>query len=72
MSEERGPQVFRYPLSVYHPGKCLSGHLRIMSDSLNFEVFKVVIYIVILWAVTPYGLVSGYQCLRGTYCLHLY
>jgi hypothetical protein len=44
------------------------------ADSFNmrFEILAAVqISMLILWVVTPFGLVSRYQCFEATYYLHL-
>jgi hypothetical protein len=39
---------------------------------VRFEVFRMVkINVVVLWAMTPYTLVGGYQCFGGAHCSHL-
>jgi hypothetical protein len=39
---------------------------------MKFEILKVIsMKITVVSGVTPYSLVDGYQCFRGSYCFHL-
>jgi len=48
--------------------------LHVLSHSyVRFEVFTVVkIRVVVLWVVMLYSDMVGYQCFRGSWCLHLH
>lgn len=42
--------------------ECKRNHLKVNSISISFDVFTVVVVqIVVLWTVTRYSLVDGYQ-----------
>jgi hypothetical protein len=38
----------------------------------DYEVFAAMKFqVAVFWVVTPYGVVVGYHCFEGPYCLHL-
>jgi hypothetical protein len=41
------------------------------SEYFTFASFELFLALIVETTVTPYSLVGGFQCFRGTCCLHL-
>jgi hypothetical protein len=49
---------------------CCEG-LRTQVCNASFEAFTAMMIQVVFWVVMPSSVVGGYQCFRGSWCLHL-